>query len=329
MREPRAAGGVQSPNRYEDAPRVRRRRKIIRVAVLVPSTTNAYYAKNFQGASDACKAARATIRVFDGEWNVARQLDQIQDVVASGRFDALVLCSEDGWALAPAVEDAIARGLTVAALYTPIGRDPESFSAQTPGVVCTVGNRIGASGAMLAEKLAEVAGDEPDFEVAYDGADFRMPTEARKLEAFKQVISTHPNIRLVSCGEGGWLREGGLELASEAVRAHPNLRAYVTSGDQMTFGAEEALTAAGKEDVVFIGVGATVSACKAVKEGRWLGSYVHLPVTEARLATQLAIKAASGQSVPYQAIRMEETSPIGAFMDAGNVDGFTPEWDIS
>jgi ribose transport system substrate-binding protein len=159
---------------------------------------------------------------------------------------------------------------------------------------------------------------------------FSISFEVAKFDAFKRVIGEHPNIKLVGQGEAGFLREEGYKVAQDLLQSNPDINVFVTSGDQMTFGAEQAMNDAGIEQgsIALVGNGASCEAVEAVGEGRWHSSFVYMPITEGTLGTELAIKAVTGEQTEYTSIEMIEESPIGEFVTQDNADQFTCEWNI-
>ena len=71
----------------------------LKIAYLQAATNNVYLQANIQGAKDAAEEVGAEIEVFDANWSPSTQFNQAQNVIASGRFNAILAEYRD----APAV----------------------------------------------------------------------------------------------------------------------------------------------------------------------------------------------------------------------------------
>jgi ribose transport system substrate-binding protein len=96
----------------------------VRLGAFILASENTYAQKNLEGVEQAAqKAGNVTVQSFDGKFDGRNQLNQIQDAIASGNFDAFVVFPNDGAQVAPGVEDAAAAGIKTVAAYAPIGSD--------------------------------------------------------------------------------------------------------------------------------------------------------------------------------------------------------------
>jgi ribose transport system substrate-binding protein len=302
----------------------------VRLAAFLLAFANSYAQEDKTGVERAASELGAEVEYFDGEFDGSIQLTQLEDAIASGNFDGFVLFANDGTVVQPAVEDAIAAGIKVVAVYTPIGPDINSLEAQVPGLVATVANPIEGDGIGMGEAAVDACADIDPCKVIYVSGGFSIPFEVSKFDAFKRVIAESPNIELVGQGEAGFLREEGYTVAQDLLQANPDVNVYVTSGDQMTFGAEQAMVDAGipEGQIALVGNGASCEAVEAVGEGRWHSSFVYMPQTEGYLGTKLAIEAVRGEAPDYTAIEMIQESPIGEFVTQENAGEFECEWKI-
>ena len=309
--------------------------KKLRIAIFVLGFDDDYNQTHVTAAEAVAKADGNTkVTAFDGKFSGAEQFNQIQDATASGLYDGFVIVANDGAVVAPAVEDAIAAGIKVAAVYTPIGRDINSFERQVDGVLCTVGNPIPLNGQRLGEMTLKAAKtlNKDKIRVAYISGGFQLPFENTKQKEFKKAIKADPRIELVAIAEAGFMRDKALAAAQDLVQAHPNIDIITTSGDNMTIGVEDAVVDAGLGGkVLLIGNGAAKIAIDAIREGRWYASYPFLPYTESKMATEILIDALRGKKQPYRAINIEQISPIkpDLWLDIENINkhkDFKPEW---
>jgi ribose transport system substrate-binding protein len=293
-----------------------------------------YSMGNLAGVKAAAEAAGGvTIQTFAGKYDGALQNKQIQDAVATGKYNAMVVFVASGAAVIPGVTAAAAKGVKVVAGYAPIGPSIETGEPQIDGVVGTVWHPVRANGLEIANQTIEACKQKlPDggtCKVAYISGGNAVAFEQAKLETFKETIakSTSPKIELVGQGEGFFQQSAALKAAQNIVQAHRDLTVFTTSADQMTLGAEKALADAGlKGKVALVGNGTSVAGVQAVKEKRWLSSPVFIPATEGKLATQMVIDAVRGKMPDNPAVDVLESSPIGPVLDQNTTEEFTAEW---
>ena len=81
------------------------------IAFFASSSQNGYNQAVYDGVEQAAEeAGNVETEIFDGEFNAEIQFNQIEDVVASGRFDGYVMVPNDPVGIAPAAEQALAAG---------------------------------------------------------------------------------------------------------------------------------------------------------------------------------------------------------------------------
>jgi ribose transport system substrate-binding protein len=301
--------------------------KEVRIAFHLVGAANSFAQAMLAGAKEAADEMGATIREYDPNFDPSKQLSQIQDATAAGNFDAFLIHATDANVVVPAVEDAIAEGIKVVAVFNPMGPDLRTLEPQVEGLTATVSSSITDNGGYIGQLIIEACADKNPCEVAYVPGQATLPLETVRLEGMKAKLEGHDDIKLVAMQDGGYLRDSGLKVAQNLLQAHPDLDVIATSGDQMSLGAEQAIEDAGKSDAVaLIGNGASKPGVEAVKDGRWFGTVILLPFTEGKRATELAIRAARGETVPT-VVDSSTLSPVGPVATQKTVGTFEAEWE--
>ena len=76
------------------------------IAFFASSSQNGYNQAVYDGINQAADAdGNVTAEIFDGEFNAETQFNQIEDVVASGRFDGYVIVPNDPVGIALAAQE--------------------------------------------------------------------------------------------------------------------------------------------------------------------------------------------------------------------------------
>lgn len=304
----------------------------VKIAAFVLATANAYVQQNIAGIEAAAKAAgNVDVTIYDGAFDGAKQLGQIQDAVASGGFKGMVVFPNSGVAVVPGVAEAAAAGIPVVAAYAPIGPDSNKAEPQVEGVIGTVWHPNQQDGQALGEMAVEAckeqhAGATP-CKVAYISGGNAILFEQIKLEEYKKVIAAADvPIELVAQQEGNFVIGDARTATENILQAHPDINVISTSADQMTLGAQQAVQDAGLSGVSLLGDGASLEGVAAVKEGKWFGTAVFLPVDEGRLATEMLINKINGKDPENAVINVRDHSPIGSVFTAKTEGDFTAQW---
>jgi ribose transport system substrate-binding protein len=300
----------------------------VRIAHFMVGGASSFAQAQADGAKEAAKeAGNATVKVFDPEFDPTKQLNQIQDALASGNFDAFLIHAADANVILPTVKEAIAKDIKVVAVFNPMGPDLTTLDPQIDGITSTVASSIPGSGEQIGQMIVDACGDKNPCKVAFEPCVASLPLDGARLNGVKSVLSKHAAIDVVSQQDGQCNRAEGLKVSQNILQANSDLDVIATAGDQSTLGAEQAVKSAGKAGkIALIGNGASRPGVEAVQKGRWFGTVVLLPFTEGKTGAELLIKAVRGEDVPNM-VDSAELSPIGPVVTADNAADFEAQWD--
>ena len=301
--------------------------KEVRIAFLILVRANSYTEAQLKGIEEVAGQQNATVKVFDGGFDATKQLNQLQDVVASGSYDAVIIHAADANVVTPSVKDAIAAGIKVVALDNPLGPDLEKLEPQIEGVSSTVAYSIPENGENIGKLIAQACEGKDPCKAAYIGGAATVPLEVSRRDGLKRILDQNPNIELVADQDGpDYARDTGLKVAQNILQANSDLDVLATSGDQMTLGAEQAVEDAGKSDqVALIGNGGSEPGVEAVRAKRWFGTTALVPFTSGKAAAEQAINAVRGGPVKTVVVTTDLSS-VGALVTQDNAADFQAEW---
>ena len=283
-----------------------------RVAFFAASSQNGFNAAVWEGVAAAAAELGIEAEVFDGEFNAEVQLAQVEDAVASGRFDGFVILANDTVGIGSAISDAFAAGIPTVTTLFPIGPDLTTLEPQVDGIVGTVASPPADGAALEANAVVEFCADKDPCNVVILIGQLQFPFDNVRYEAFNAVLAEHPNIKVVAHGEGSYDRDASLTVMQDILQANPDIDAVLSNADQHISGAEIAIADAGLnvEDLFLIGAGATQDAVDAVREGRWDATYANFPRTMGEEALKLLAAELNGED--HEAIiDMDVFAPIG------------------
>lgn len=326
-------GGVEVTAKPGDEP--------LHVAFFGQSAANAYASSEGKAIETAVKELNngSTFTFFDGKFSTSAQVNQIQDAVTSGKYNAFVILPISGASVVPAVRNAVDAGIKVGAEAFPIGPSfTEVSKAQVPGVVMSLVNSPIDDGSVTATRAnALCEGKDPCNLVVMVG-DRTQPSEAVRLDTVKKTLE--PNVKVVNVCDGGYTQDGGFKCMQDVLQVSKDVDVVLTpSGDQMLSGAQKALAAQniriGSENpdgkFQFVGLGASEDAVKQIRAGLWDSSRVWLGgPTISTIMVQALSDHVNGRGGQWpEAFNVDEISPIGPIANKESLaddPSFKGEW---
>jgi len=300
--------------------------KHLDVALFAFAQQNSYQAPQIAAVQKELTARNAAVTVFDGANNAQKQYGQIQDAIASGKYDGFLIDAVDGAGLVPLVQRALSDHIKVVAVNSVLGPDLTKVDPQVPGmsasVVYPAFDRGRHEGELVLQACARVTGT---CEVGYM-YDFKASGFDKGVRSgLDGVISSEPRIKVVAEGQDSFTATGGLASAQTMLQAHPDLDVLVGS-DQGMAGATQAVSALHRTaQIKIIALGGSIPGLARVKAGTWFGSCPSVPATQGRIAAQAMVKALR-QGVDSGGINPAAGLPDGGIATRANVARFTGEW---
>lgn len=300
----------------------------VHLAVFLAAAANSYAQAQLEGIEEVIGEMNATIDVFDGKFDAQVQYTQLQDAIASGQYDGFIVSPNDGNALMPVIEEAIAEGIVVACILAPCGPSFDTLDPQIEGQLLYVGIPFKQNGADIGELVVQACEGNDNCQVAYIPGLPGLPLETARLEGFQSVVNEHDNIEVTVTSAGEYLAETALPVAQDVLQANPDIDVIASSGDQMIVGAEQAVDDAGLTgQVALIGNGGGQIAADAIAEGRWFGTAAAYPRSEGEISADYVIRAGRGEEIePTGMGTVELSGGFGALVTQDNVEEYVAEW---
>lgn len=304
----------------------------VRLAFLAASSQNGYNDATWQGVqAAAAEAGNVEVEIFDGEFNATVQFSQVEDIVAGGRFDGIIIAPNDTVGIATALEEATGAGLLVATVLFPVGPELTNMEPQVPGLTTTVALDPAEGARAQAEHVVEYCADKDPCRVVIMIGQLQFPFDNLRYDSMMEVLNQHPNIQVVATGEGNYNPDQSLTAMTDILQANPEIDVVLSNADQHLLGVEIALEDAGIDpaSVYTMGGGLNQITIDKIREGVFDATLSGYPRTEGYLAAQALIAAARGEEVPTWISPAETaTNPLivtQEWLDA-NPD-FVGEWE--
>jgi ribose transport system substrate-binding protein len=260
----------------------------ITIGVSLLTRTHPFYQDLEAGLQEAAAANGYTLLITAGEFDVAKQKDQLQDFIVR-KVNAIIVSPCDSRSIGTSVKAANDAGI-------PVFTADIACLAEGVKIVTHVASDNIAGGKLAAQAVAQAingAGkvaiiDHPEVE-----------SVIQRVKGFEDELKNHPDITLVAKLSGHGTKDQAFRTAEDLLQAHPDLAAIFGINDDSALGAVAAAEKAGKlAKVKIIGFDAVPEAREAIKAGKIYADVIQKP-HEIGTKTIDAVKAyLSGTPVP-------------------------------
>lgn len=301
--------------------------KTLELAYISFAVANSYDAPMLAAAQASAAAGNAKLTVFDGNLDPGTQTKQLQDAIASGKYDGIVLQPIYGAGLVADAKAAIAAGIPIGNIDQILGTDNTTAAIQIEGQLANVVFVPSELGRKIGELVVAACADTNPCNVGYIYSVKAAALDATLKEAFDKATSVNPAIKIVAEGESFYTTPLGLKHSQDMLQAHPDIN-VITGADQAITGAVQAVKDAGLQaQVKLVGYGGGAIAFQGIASGERFGTVMQAPGTEGRLGVQLFIEAIrSGIAAP--GVDVLANLPDGGVVTQANVQTFLglAEW---
>jgi inositol transport system substrate-binding protein len=242
------------------------------------------YAKTLDGVN---------LQVEDAQNDVAKQLSQIQNFIASG-VDAIIVNPVDTSATAAMTK--LAADAKIPLVY--VNRQPIDVDALPDNAAFVASNEVD-SGTLETKEVCKLLGGKGNIVV--------MMGELSNQAAVQRTADVHDVLATPECSglkiveeqTANWSRTQGSDLMTNWLSAGLQFDAVVANNDEMAIGATQALKASGRamDSVVIGGVDATQDALAAMAAGDLDVTVFQNAAGQGQGSVDAALKLARGEAV--------------------------------
>ncbi len=315
-----SAAATAGPSTVASAPASATASQVKKIAFFGFWKSNSFTAAVLQGVQTA--AAAAGVEVVDlttPTYDAAAQMKAVQDQTVKGDAQMYVVLADDSVGMATAAKEAIAKGITVVAAFTPLGPSFDTLVPQVAGLV-VVGETPVSNGKVLAELAIQACGSLNPCNVAYLEGLKALPLDNARTKSFLSTLASgDPNAKVVADVEGGYTPDQGKKAAQDALQRSPDINVMVGSS-QAIIGAQSVVDVT---KVKLIGNGSSEEAFAGVNSGKWFALYNMDVVGMGAKAVEMGLAVASGQSTVDSFDTQTLRDPHGT---KDNIAGYTPAY---
>lgn len=254
-----------------------------------------------------------TLVTADAQEDVVKQQDQVNTFIAQG-VDALIVVPVDTSAMDPITQAAQDAGIPLC--Y--VNRNPYSGKEDSmPKGVYYVGSQEIKAGEMQMQYAGELLAGKGGICIL-EGQLTNEGAVKRTQGVQDTATATFPDIKILALETGNWQRDQGMSLTENWItKFGDTLNCVLANNDEMALGAVEALQAAGRTDVIVMGVDAIPDALQAVKEGTLAGTVLQDAVGQGEgsiKVIQSVLKGGTSESVIWIDFQLVTPENIDTFL---------------
>ena len=275
------------------------------ITFALSTQANPFFVQMRESAQKKADELGIAINFQDAADDSATQSNQLANAAASGT-GVVIINPTDSDAMAPAVQQLVDEKIPVVAV------DRAVNNAEVSSYIAS--DNVGG-GKQAAKALSEAIHGEGEILVLQGKTGSSASRE--RGQGFDEGLKDSPNIKVVAKQTAEFERVKGLDVTTNLLQAHPNVKAIFAENDEMALGAIEALGSKAGKDVKVIGFDGAEDALKAIKDGRMYASIAQQPVKMAEQAVIEASKLLKGET----ATKKMQVEVVAATKE--NVDKFS------
>lgn len=212
------------------------------IAIITPSHDNPFFKAEAEGARQKAEELGYTTLVASHDDDGNKQ-DQLISTAISRKAKAIILDNAGSDVTIGALEKAKAAGVPAFLIDREINKTGIAVSQ-------IVSNNY--QGAQLgAQKFVELMEGKGMY-VELLGRESDTNASVRS-QGFHDIIDDYPEMKMVARQTANWSQTEGFNRMESILQAHPNIKGVISGNDTMALGAEAALKAAGRKDVIVVG----------------------------------------------------------------------------
>lgn len=224
--------------------------------VMVNSLDNPYYASEAKGATEKAQALGYKTSVLSHSEDVKKQ-NELIDAAIGKKVQGIILDNADSTASVAAIKKAQQAGIPVVLINREIPVDDVALVQITH-------NNFQA-GSEVANVFVENMSEKGKYaELTCNLADNNCVTRSK---SFHQVIDQYPEMVSVARQDAKGTLIDGKRIMDSILQAHPDVKGVICGNGPVALGAIAALKAAGRDDVIVVGIDGSNDERDAVKAG--------------------------------------------------------------
>ena len=280
------------------------------IAVITPAHNNPFFKAEAEGAEAKAKELGYDVisLVHDDDANKQSQL--IDTAIARGA-KAIVLDNAGADATVAAVKKAKDAGI-------PSFLIDREINATGIALAQIVSNNY--QGAQLGgQEFVKLMGEKGNF-VELVGKESDTNAGIRS-KGYHDVLDEYPDLKMVARQSANWSQPEAYAKMESILQANPNIKGVISGNDTMAMGAEAALVAAGRKDVIVVGFDGSNDVRDSIIKGEIKATVLQPAYREAQLAVEQADAYIKSKTAPKTEKQLMDCVLINS-ANAGKLETF-------
>lgn len=273
-----SAGGGEASTGGDDRPKYR-------IGAATQGLSHEFIKALVEAMQEKADELNVELIVMDSQDQIENQLNQVDNLI-SQKVDAIILNAVDFVGTSPAVDRIKEAGIPLVEAIT---------FTQNENYDVFVGTDPEQSGIMMGELLAEFLDGKGNVALL-QGQIGHSAEITRGAGLQKSLFDKYPDVKLITQQTANWNRDEAMSITEDWLQRFPEINAIAAQNDEMAMGALQAVEAAGRTDIIVVGIDGIPDAMKAVKEGRLAATVLDNVTEEGKRAVEIAVGLIEGKS---------------------------------
>ena len=247
------------------------------IAVITPAHSNPFFKAEAEGAEAKAKELGYDVISLVHDDDANKQSELIDTAIARGA-KAIILDNAGADATVAAVKKAKTAGIPSFLIDREIN---------APGIALAQIVSNNYQGAQLgAQEFVKLMGEKGNY-VELVGKESDTNAGIRS-KGYHEVIDEYPDLKIVSRQSANWDQNEAYQKMESILQANPNIKGVISGNDTMAMGAEAALKAAGRGDVIVVGFDGSNDVRDSILKGGIKATVLQPAYREAQVAVEQA-----------------------------------------
>jgi ABC-type sugar transport system substrate-binding protein len=238
------------------------------------------------GAIDEGEKAGAKVVISNAKEDPVLQIQQIQEMIAK-QVDAVCIVPMKKEPLVAGIQALNRAGIPVILVNREVAPGCE--------YVCYTGTDTYNGGVVSAQILMDAIGGKGGIAELHQH--LGTGPELARSKALRDVLLKYPDVTVLARVPHEGDRGKAVKEVQALLGKFPDLKGIYVHGDPQAIAAGEACRDAGRADIAVVGMGGSIEAIEAIKDGRLTGTSYQQPEQEGRDAVRLAIAHLNGEKL--------------------------------
>jgi erythritol transport system substrate-binding protein len=249
------------------------------IAIITPSFDNPFFKAEADGAKARAEQLGYDTVVLSHDDDTNKQSQLVDSVLARGA-KAIILDNAGADASVAAVQNAKKAGVPAFLI------DREINSTGVAAAQIVSNNYQGAQ--LGGQQFVKMMGEKGTF-VELTGKDSDTNAHIRS-KGYHDVIDDYPDMKMLASQSANWSQPEAFTKMEAMLQAHPDIKGVISGNDTMAMGAEAALKAANRTDVVVVGFDGSNDVRDSILQGGIKATVLQPAYQQAQMAVDEADK---------------------------------------